>query len=275
MALPGRSLDSRPIVIGGCYRSGTSLVRRLLDSHSAIHCGPEIKFFLDFYNQYTVDDPTGPVRFLFSARSVLPDPDLLEITGAAFVSIHQRAAQIAGKRRWADKCPENVLYTAEWSSLLGDDWVLLHVVRNPLDTLASIKEADWQDALPANFDSRIDVYIRYLEAGIAFGAAHPARYRMILYEELVSDPQTVLSALMHWLNEEFESGQLSFNSRPHQLGLEDMKILNTSEVHRDSIGRWREILTPDESRQVVDRTGSLWRTADCRRRYELPALLHL
>ena len=37
-----------PIIIGGFYRSGTTLFRRLIDSHSRIHCGPEVKYFEDY-----------------------------------------------------------------------------------------------------------------------------------------------------------------------------------------------------------------------------------
>lgn len=66
--------DNRPIVVGGCYRSGTSLVRRLLDSHPCIHCGPEVKFFRDFYADYIdVEDPISHLRFMVTARTLLEE----------------------------------------------------------------------------------------------------------------------------------------------------------------------------------------------------------
>src|ERR1700686_4824682 len=102
------TLNSRPIIVGGCHRSGTSLVRRLLNAHSRIHCGPEIKFFRDFYGDYP-DDPLWPMRFMAPARTFLPEAELLELFGRAFVAVHERAAVRAGKVRWADKTPENVL----------------------------------------------------------------------------------------------------------------------------------------------------------------------
>ena len=43
------SRNTWPIIVGGCHRSGTSLVRRLLNAHSRIYCGPEVKFFRDFF----------------------------------------------------------------------------------------------------------------------------------------------------------------------------------------------------------------------------------
>ena len=45
-----------PIIIGGFYRSGTTLFRRLIDSHSRIHCGPEVKYFEDYFGDYIHDD---------------------------------------------------------------------------------------------------------------------------------------------------------------------------------------------------------------------------
>src|SRR5436190_24224984 len=38
--------DTAPIFIVGCQRSGTSLRRRIVDSHSRIACPPETKFVL-------------------------------------------------------------------------------------------------------------------------------------------------------------------------------------------------------------------------------------
>jgi len=72
-----------PIIIGGCHRSGTSLIRRILDSHSRIHCGPEVKFFRAFYED-CFDDPLRHLRFISSVRVLLPEDDLLEILGQAF-----------------------------------------------------------------------------------------------------------------------------------------------------------------------------------------------
>jgi len=64
-----------PIVIGGCLRSGTSLVRRILDAHSRIHCGPEVKFLRDWNGDY-LNAPIPYGRFMRSARSILPEDEL-------------------------------------------------------------------------------------------------------------------------------------------------------------------------------------------------------
>jgi hypothetical protein len=258
-----------PIIIGGCHRSGTSLVRRILNAHSRIHCGPEVKFFREWYGDYIVEDPVRHTRFFTSARSILPDGDLFEIFGRAFVEMHERAAENAGKQRWADKSPENVLYLKEWESMLGSNWLFLHVVRNPLDTLASIAEADFKYAILPGLEPQIDHYKRYAEAGLAYERSLPERCNRVIYEKLVASPWAEIERLMQWLGEAAERLQLDFNSIEHQRGLEDPKIGRTRGFHVDSIGRWKSRLQRGEAEAIVGATGRLWQDLDTNSTYPL------
>lgn len=251
--------DLRPIIVGGCYRSGTSLVRRLLDSHPRIHCGPEVKLFRDFHADYIdVEDPIAHLRFMVTARSLLPEPDLLEVLGKALVEMHERAALLAGKARWADKVPENVVFLEEWQRLLGEDWVFLHVVRNPLDTLASIEESGFPRSVPAGLSERIDLYVAYAQAGLYFAERNPDRYVRVLYEELVGDPERAVRGLMDALGESFDARQLEVNSMNHAVGLEDPKAAHASSIHRESLGRWRGVFAKEEIDLIVQRTRDVW-----------------
>ena len=259
-----------PIIIGGCHRSGTSLLRRILNAHSHIHCGPEVKFFRDFYGDYP-SDGRWELGFMATARSLVPEDDLLELFGRTFVALHERAATRAGKLRWADKAPENILYLSQWQRLLGDDWRFIHVVRNPLDTLASIKEARFPRTIPGDLDGRIAFYDRYTRAGLAFAAAHPRQCHRLQYERLVLSPEGTLQGLMEWLGETFEPGQLAFNESPQQRGLEDPKVARSSHVHSESVGRWRTVLTPEEARTIRHNTRELWSALNPDGEYDLSA----
>lgn len=251
--------DGRPIVVGGCYRSGTSLVRRILNAHSRIHCGPEVKFFRDFYGDYIgVEDAIEHLRFMVTARSLLSEAELLPILGASFVEIHERAASEAGKARWADKVPENMVFLEQWQELLSDNWLLLHVVRNPLDTLASIKEWEFPRSIPLDLEDRIGLYVRYAEAGLDFAAANPDRYVRLFYEDLVSRPEPTVRELMSRLGEEFDPGQLEPNAIRHQPGLEDPKAGKAAAIHADSVGGWRHILTAAEAARIASGTADIW-----------------
>lgn len=250
-----------PIIVGGCHRSGTSLVRRILNAHSRIHCAPEVKFFRDFFGDYP-SDPLAHARFASSARALLPETELFELLGHAFVELHERAAARAGKARWADKNPENVLYLDAWTRLLGDRWLLLHVLRNPLDTLASIRETPFRLVIPTDLPGRIDHYLRYTEAGLAFGRAHADRYFGVLYERLAEEPEARIEAIMRWAEEQFEPRQLAFNAVPQGQGLEDPKVAVTAGVHGDSVGQWTTILSREDARVIWSRTRATWLRVD-------------
>jgi hypothetical protein len=258
-----------PIVVGGCFRSGTSLVRRVLDAHSRIHCGPEVKFLRDFHGDYFTD-PLGHLRFTTTARSLVPDEVLFDVLGRAFIELHERAALAAGKARWADKAPENAVYLHAWERLLGDRWLYVHVVRNPLDTLASINEHPFPLSIPGSLDARVALYRRYVEAGCAAVRDRPRRACLVRYEELVMQPESALSKLMTWLGEALEPQQLQFNTVTHVRGLEDPKVVGTSSVHADSLGRWRAVLARDEARTIWAALGDLWSAMDEEGRYPRP-----
>jgi hypothetical protein len=269
LAMPSGN-DTRPIVVGGCYRSGTSLLRRILDAHPRIYCGPEVKFFRDFHGDY-VEDPIRHVRFMETARAMLSPEEALEVLGAAFITLHERAARAAGKPRWADKVPENLAFLADWQQLLGDRWVLLHVVRNPLDTLASIKEVEFPVSIPRGLEERIDLYVDYNQAGLDFGKGNPDRYVRFAYENLIERPEQAVRELMSLLGEEFDPRQLALNTSSHQLGLEDPKAARATEIYGESVDRWRRDLTPDEARLIVKRTAGVWANLDPEDYWPLPS----
>lgn len=220
-----------------------------------------MKFFRDVYGDF-LDDPLRRYRFARTARDILPDDEVLEVLGQAFMAIHERAARRAGKLRWADKAPENVIYIDQWDKLLGESWLLVHVVRNPLDTLSSMRDANFERIFPPELDQRIAFYRQYTEAGLTFETRHPDRYHRLVYEELVEAPEAVLDRLMTWLGEALEPGQLAFNAGPHQPGLEDPRVDETTRVHGESVARWRDNFTPGEAASVWAATSDLWERID-------------
>jgi hypothetical protein len=254
-----------PIIIGGCHRSGTTLVRRILNSHSGIHCGPEVKFFLDFYGP-----PRGVKDYMNTARALASEDELLEFFGRGFVELHRRAAHGAGKPRWADKAPENVLYWSNWQRLLGDQWLFIHVLRNPLDTIASLREAGFGDDIPDDILGQLVHYLNHTRTGMRFAMEHPLRYHRVIYEQLVTSPDETLASLMGFLEEELEPQQLEFNSQHPEPELEDYKINSTTEIHTDSLHRWPERLSVEDAAFIWAHTSSLWMGVDPGNRFVRP-----
>jgi len=250
-----------PIIVGGCHRSGTTLVRRLLNAHPNIYCGSEVKFFRDLYGHY-IQDPLAHLRFSHTARTLVNDDELLQEWGRMYIRLIKRATCKEKKLRWADKNPENVMYLPQWEKLLGKRWLYVHVVRNPLDTLASIDEVVFPLTLPSDWPSRIEHVKRYMELGLEYIEQNPKRAHLVIYEELVSQPEIVLKSLMRFLGESCTQSQFDFSNHKYKDGIEDPKIKNTTGVHKNSVSTWQNRINRETANLIWQETGSLWQSVD-------------
>jgi len=240
---------NKPLIIGGFFRSGTSLFRRLLDAHSRIHCGPEVKFFRDFYGDY-LTDPLSHIRFFQTARQLgINEKDLLQRFGKAFIKLHEHAAKIHGKKTWADKNPENVLYLEQWHFLLGGRFTFVHVIRNPLDALASLQEVGFKKTVPESFEEKVDLYSLYLARAEAYLQRNPKNILTLRYEDLVTSPEKTLTAFLEAIGENFEPWMLEAYLDPaRRRGIEDPKVNQHKSINTGSIGRWKTDLTEAQCR---------------------------
>lgn len=252
-----RCMTGCPIIIGGFYRSGTSLLRRLLDSHHNIYCGPEVKFFKDFYGNYLKDD-LAHARLFSTIRTMgLDERVLLEIFGKAFIKCHELAAKRSGKNRWADKNPENVLYLDQWYTLLDGKFFFINVIRNPLDALASLNEVGFKKAIPEDFNLKAALYKEYLEKTYAFLEQHPDISFTLRYEYLATNPRETLSALLEYLGESYDEAMLKeFFSHHRQAGIEDPKVAKTRSIHTNSIDRWKRDLSAGQLEACREQLGT-------------------
>jgi hypothetical protein len=235
------SSENLPVIVGGFYRSGTSLLRRLLDSHSRIHCAPEIKFFKDFYGDYLKDELRHARFFTTLASLELSEEERLLLFGGAFVKSHEMAAARAGKARWADKNPENVLYLEQWRRLLPRGFIFVHMTRDPLDALASLTEIGFHKTVPPSLTDKAKLLKTFLDAGTRYSEQYPASSTVVSYEELVREPEKTLMELFAFLGESFEQEVMARFMLPERgNGIEDPKVGKTSKVHQESIGRGRK-----------------------------------
>lgn len=251
-----------PVLISGCYRSGTTLLRRLINAHSAFFCGSEIKFFCDFYSNYLKDD-IRHLRFFSNLRNLgLEEKQLLDIYGKSYIQCLELASQKYGKKRWCDKNPDHILYLKEWDNLLDQNYHFIMVVRHPLDTLASIQEANFVKTIPDNFQDQVQLYRQYTETGLDFVHQFPNRCSLIRYENLVQHPKETLEALYSDLHEDYEEKILNeFHTDPLPQGLEDLKSRGNTNIYLSSINRWKMDLDKDQiqfaKRKLIDLSNRL------------------
>jgi sulfotransferase family protein len=236
-----------PIVIGGSHRSGTTLLRRLLNGHPRIFCPPEIKFHKDLLAQYP-DDPLAHGRLGSSLRGLgLPTETWLDEFGNALCRCYDIATRKAGKSRWADKNPENTLNIAHWDRLLGGHMTFVLVARHPLDIIASIAEIPMNKDIPTDIVGRAAHVRDYITAGLAFADDHSERSILVRYERLVSEPKGTLISLMSFLGEEYDDAMINnLHTGYHGEGLEDPKARHHVDISSRNIGRWQRDLSADQ-----------------------------
>lgn len=224
--------------MGGSHRSGTTLLRRLLNGHSRLYCPAEVKFYKDLLGQFP-KDPLAHGRLGSSIEALgLPQEVWLDEFGRAFVRCFECAMQRHGKVRWVDKNPENALNIAHWDRLLGGKLNFVLVVRHPADIIASMEEIKMNRVIPTTLEGRADHVVQYIQSGLDYLSSHPERSALVRYEDLVRDPRGTLVNLLTAVDEEFEEDMLTSLGGDHGEGLEDPKARGRASVSSENVERF-------------------------------------
>jgi len=195
---------SAPIFVIGCARSGTTLVRLLLDSHPNISAGAETKFLPELERMIE--------RANLDRKFDLQRAYLLDRMREFYGTIQHDYMARRGKRRWAEKTPAYTLHLPLIDELYPDAQ-FVHVIRDARDVVASTRDR-W--GYRAALGTALSKWRRYVTAARAFGRRLPAgRYHDLRYEALVEDPETVARELLAFLNEPWEAQVLAYDQYSH------------------------------------------------------------
>ena len=131
-----------PIFIGGAGRSGTTLLRVMLNAHPNICCGPELKI-LPSIGQWHAVFTTGAWRPVMRCYQQTP-AEVSRLFRQLIESLVANFRRCSGKRRWAEKTPENVKHMVALGMIFPDAQ-FLHVIRDGRDVACSLVTMDWID----------------------------------------------------------------------------------------------------------------------------------
>lgn len=209
-----------PIFIVGCPRSGTTLLRLILDSHPHISCGPETKFLVDFnkiVNQYW-----STVK-LFSFDKLY----WYHKTADFFNSFQQEYLEKRGKKRWAEKTPAYTM-NLDFINFLFPNCQIVHIIRDGRDVVASHRSR-WGYKSSIKAITRWSQYITYARN---FGKTiTPDRYIEIRYEALICQTETTLKTLFEYLNEPWDSIVLRYDQVDHDVN--EVYKISTEAHHQE------------------------------------------
>jgi len=236
-----------PIFIVGCQRSGTSLLRRILDSHSRIACPPESQFILPLVEILQGRTASVDHKYLSGLASMGYDRAAVETSLAGFISsFFEGYAKAQGKKRWADKSPLYVDCLEELRAVFGSDVRIILLIRHGLDVAFSLSDADRDypaihrhvEAAGGNVPIGAGRFWADQNGKIeAFRSAHPDACFRLRYEELTRDPESSLQPMFEFLDEPWEPAVVDYRRFTHHRGFEDPDVRRRPRIEVNS-GRY-------------------------------------
>ena len=249
------TMDTPPFFIVGAPRSGTTMLRLMLNAHPEVCVPGESHFVLEIpeslHQSFDVDAAWNALRDHRRYREwELDDHAVRAAIDAApqdwhgfFEAVYTTCAVQNDATRWGDKTP---IYARNLQGLhaIFPEAVIIHIVRDGRDVVCSLRSVEWftDDVIDCADRWRDSVNLAHTQGTSCFGD----RYTLIRYEDLVEDPTTVLHELCATLNLPYDSAMLQFHESADQYISADRRqwhARTTEKVNNAAIGRYRNELS--------------------------------
>lgn len=203
---PGKleQFADRPIFIVGAPRSGTTLMRSVIDAHPRICCPPCETFLFVHLNAIF----NGAVWKDHYEKLPYTRTALIKWLRRYVVELFANLTTKAGKKRWAEKTPSHIKYM-KFIDEVFPNAQFIHMIRNGHDVVRSLKYVEWGSK---NIILNTYAWVKHVTAGCEFGRTLPAnRYIEVKYEDLISNPKQTLTELCRFLGEDYHGNMLEFH----------------------------------------------------------------
>lgn len=279
-------------VIVGAPRSGTTLLRLMLDAHPDLAIPPETGFFsalpapdgrsectADWFMDFiTTFPPSAPAwaDFGVSADTLRECVEALHPLTLAdgFRCFYRLYAERHSKPRWGDKTPTHALRIAAIARLLPEARII-HVIRDGRDAALSVRPL-W--FAPAQDFAGLAAHWQHIVRTARSQAQQCPHYREMRYENLLREPERELTTLCDYLDLPFDSAMLRYHERAVERLREhrdrnsaDGILLVTHETRRRTheltlrppdvtrIGVWRSQMPAEAQSEFLSVAGDLLR----------------
>jgi len=253
------------IFLGGAGRSGTTLLRVMLDAHPHICCGPELKLLPVIAEWYqTMTGLLAAVMHSYGNSTA----DLQHHFRRFIAGLVENFLRASGKSRWAEKTPHNVLFMVLLAEIFPNAR-FLHVVRDGRDVACSLVRMDWGDPITKRKVAYVENianaarYWRDVVTEVRRQARSPVlagRVLEVRYEDLVLHTEATLRRILQFLDEPWDASILSYYTRDRSWEPAEASTAQAQQpVTARSIGRWRNDMSLADRASFQMQAGKLLR----------------
>lgn len=230
------------VIVYGALRSGTTLLRLMLDNHPMLSCPGETDFLFDYINrdnngQWQIDRDALRRDRIFQAHEITCS-DKLSPEGTVADLIAQLKALSGNKRL--------ILMTHRAIDTAYDlfpETPIVHMLRDPRDVARSSIGMGWAGNVYYGVDHWIGTERGWHNSVASFPAE---QHTLLRYEDLIRDAQGKLSSMLDFIGLSFDPKMLSYDESS-TYSAPDVKLIE----------QWRRMQTPYEVGLVEYRVGDL------------------
>ena len=253
-----------PFFIVGSSRSGSTLLRLMLASHSRIAIPSETWYLSALVKGFPFDRPLeeneiGEAISVMTNHYTWPDMglDAAEVRRrAANLSgvrlrdlaeiVYRRHMEVEGKSRWGDKTPAYIEIVPSLAAMF-DDAKFIHLIRDGRDVAKSFQRHGWHGPWMHGYTRE---WVRAIEWDMRLGKTPlNARILRVLYEDLVLHPEATLRRICAFIDEEFEDRMLQWHGKADNAVPAREKHFHTRlgrDMNPSDVGRWKGEMTSRE-----------------------------
>lgn len=258
-------VTSAPIFIGGAPRSGTTLLRAIINASGKIVCGPEARVVPALCSLATQIENA---QLMVLSRDYGLRRDALETSFARAIQAFLTPLARDGLRI-AEKTPANALHFAQLRRLFPES-PLVTIIRDPRDVVASLLRMDWTDTatgapMAITRDPAAAARLWTDSVSAALEMAQDSNFFALRYETLAHDPHTHITRLFEFLGEpEGIEPALLHHARfnPGEGEAETSAERVAQPIDPKACGRWKQDLTSRQCAIVESIAGPLMRQLD-------------
>jgi tetratricopeptide (TPR) repeat protein len=231
--------EARPVFVVGMPRTGTTLVERILSSHSEVDSAGELNDF-----PYALKAATGVKDDRLISAPLIDagmTADLARV-GRDYVARVSGTMGFAG--RFVDKLPVNAFLAPLILQALPEARVVM-LRRHPADVVVSSYRQDFAQAgrmldYTLSLEATAEHVVRFDHMAKAFAAALPKyRYCEVRYEDLVADLEGQVRRLLEFCGLGFEAACVRFEENASPVATASAAQVR-QKIYASSVARWKK-----------------------------------